>query len=47
MKGARVDAERAAAAKQIARAKLSDVEVLELSEPGLSESTRVFRAIVG
>lgn len=47
MKGARVEAERQAAAKQIARAKLSDVEVLELSEPGLSESTRVFRAIVG
>jgi len=47
MKGARVEAERDAAAKQIARAKLSDIEVLELSEPGLRESTRVFRAIVG
>lgn len=47
MKGARVDAERDAAAKQIARAKLSDVEVLELSEPGLAESTRAFRATVG
>lgn len=47
MKGARVDDERAAAAKQIAKAGLRDVEVLELSEPGLAESTRVFRAIVG
>jgi len=47
MKGARVDDERAAAAKQIAKARLRDVEVLELSEPGLAESTRVFRAIVG
>ena len=47
MKWARVAAEREAAAKQIARARLSEVEVLELSAPGLAESTRVFRAIVG
>jgi len=47
LKGARVDAEREAAAKQIARAKLSAVEVLELTAPGIQESTRVFRATVG
>lgn len=47
MKGARVEVERESAAKQIARAKLSNMEVLELSEPGLAESTRVFRATVG
>jgi len=47
MKGARVEDERAAAAKQIAKARLRDVEVLELAEPGLAEPTRVFRATVG
>ncbi len=47
MKGARVGEERAAAAKQIAKARLHDVEILELVEPGLGEPTRVFRATVG
>jgi len=47
MKGARVDDERVAAAKQIAKARLHDVEVMELSEQGLAESTRVFRAVLG
>lgn len=47
MKGARVEDERAAAAKQIAKARLRDIEILELSEPGLAESTRIFRATVG
>ena len=47
MKGARVADEQIAAAKQIAKAKLRDVEIVELSEPGLAESTRVFRAVVG
>lgn len=47
MKGARVDDERVAAAKQIAKARLRDIEIVELSEPGLAEPTRVFRAVVG
>ncbi len=47
MKGSRVAEEQAAAAKQIAKWRLRDPEVLELSEPGLAESTRVFRATVG
>ena len=47
MKGARAEAERDAAAKQIAKARLADVEILELAEPGLAEPTRVFRATVG
>lgn len=47
MKGARVAEERAAAAKQIVRAKLAGVEVLELTAAGLAEPTRVFRAVVG
>lgn len=46
MKGARVDEERAAAAKQIAKARLTDVEILVLGEGLTSELTRVFRAIV-
>jgi 16S rRNA (guanine527-N7)-methyltransferase len=46
MKGARVDEERAAAAKQIARARLQDVEILTLGEGVTSEVTRVFRARV-
>jgi len=44
MKGARVEEERAAAAKQIARAKLRDIEVLTLGEGFAPEPTRVFRA---
>jgi len=46
MKGARVEEERAAAAKQIARARLRNVEVLTLGEGLTTEPTRVFRAIV-
>ncbi len=46
MKGARVEEERAAAAKQIARARLTDVEVLVLGEGVTPEITRVFRATV-
>ena len=46
MKGARVEEERAAAAKRIARAHLQDVEVLTLGEGLTSEVTRVFRARV-
>jgi 16S rRNA (guanine527-N7)-methyltransferase len=45
-KGARVDEEVAAAAKQIRRARLSNVEVLLLGEGILPEVTRVFRATV-
>jgi 16S rRNA (guanine527-N7)-methyltransferase len=47
MKGTRVDEERSAAAKQIAKAKLRDVEVLELGVGVAPETTRVFRATVG
>lgn len=47
MKGARVDEERAAAAKQIAKARLRDVDVIELGVGQTTETTRVFRAIVG
>lgn len=45
-KGARVEEEVAAAAKQIRRAKLSGVEVLELGNGIVPEITRVFRATV-
>jgi 16S rRNA (guanine527-N7)-methyltransferase len=47
MKGARVADELAAAAKVIAKARLRDVEVLELGVGVVSETTRVFRATVG
>ncbi len=47
MKGARVDVEAAAAAKQIQAARLRDVEVLVLGEGVVPEVTRVFRATVG
>lgn len=47
MKGARVDAEMAAARKQIAAASLRDTEVLELGIGVTGETTRVFRATVG
>ncbi len=46
MKGARVDDEVAAAAKQIRAAHLSKVEVLVLGEGIVPEATRVFRATV-
>src|SRR6187402_1063179 len=46
MKGARVDDEVAAARKQIAHARLSDVQVLELGGDQVSDVTRVFRATV-
>lgn len=46
MKGSRVQDEVAAASKQIKRARLSDVEVLELGVGVVEESTRVFRATV-
>ncbi len=45
-KGARVAEEVEAAAKQIRRARLSDVEVLELGAGIVPEVTRVFRATV-
>ena len=45
-KGARVAEEVAAAAKQIRKARLSGVEVLELGEGIVPEVTRVFRATV-
>ena len=45
-KGARVTEEVAAAAKQIRKARLSGVEVLELGEGIVPEVTRVFRATV-
>lgn len=45
-KGARVDEEVAAAAKQIRKARLRNVEVLLLGEGIVPESTRVFRATV-
>ncbi|CAN5392677.1 16S rRNA (guanine(527)-N(7))-methyltransferase RsmG [soil metagenome] len=47
MKGARVDVEAAAAAKQIQAARLRDVEMLVLGEGVVPEVTRVFRATVG
>ena len=46
MKGARVDDEVVAAAKQIRAAHLSNVEVLVLGEGIVPEATRVFRATV-
>lgn len=46
MKGARVEDEVAAAARQIRRAGLSRVEVLVLGEGIVPEATRVFRATV-
>jgi 16S rRNA (guanine527-N7)-methyltransferase len=46
MKGARVDGEVAAAARQIRAARLRDVEVLVLGEGIVPEVTRVFRATV-
>ena len=46
MKGARVDDEVSAAAKQIRAAHLSDIEVLVLGEGIVPEATRVFRATV-
>ena len=45
-KGARVSEEVAAAEKQIRKAKLTNVEVLELGEGIVPEVTRVFRATV-
>jgi 16S rRNA (guanine527-N7)-methyltransferase len=45
-KGARVSDEVAAAAKQIRRARLRGVEILELGEGIVPEVTRVFRATV-
>ena len=46
LKGERVHDEIAKAAKQIAKARLGDVEVLELGGGLLPEVTRVFRATV-
>lgn len=46
MKGARVGEEVEAARKQIARARLHDIEVLELGIGVVPETTRVFRAVV-
>jgi len=46
MKGVRVDEERQAAAKQISKARLTNVEVLTLGEGITPEVTRVFRATV-
>ncbi|OIH99617.1 MULTISPECIES: 16S rRNA (guanine(527)-N(7))-methyltransferase RsmG [unclassified Curtobacterium] len=46
MKGARVDDEIEKARKVILRKRLSDVEVLELGEGVVDETTRVFRATV-
>jgi 16S rRNA (guanine527-N7)-methyltransferase len=46
LKGARVQEEIAAARKQIAAARLSDIEVLVLGEGIVAEATRVFRATV-
>ncbi|WP_066518609.1 16S rRNA (guanine(527)-N(7))-methyltransferase RsmG [Curtobacterium ammoniigenes] len=46
MKGARVADEVAAARKAIARAHLSDVDILELGIGQVAETTRVFRATV-
>ncbi len=46
MKGARVDEEIEKARKVILRKRLSDVEVLELGDGVVAETTRVFRATV-
>jgi 16S rRNA (guanine527-N7)-methyltransferase len=46
MKGSRVHAEITAAAKQIRRARLDNVEVIELGSGVVDETTRVFRATV-
>jgi 16S rRNA (guanine527-N7)-methyltransferase len=46
MKGARVADEVEAARKQITRARLRDVEIVELGAGAATEVTRVFRAIV-
>ena len=46
MKGARVDEEIEKARKVILRKRLSDVEVVELGEGVVDETTRVFRATV-
>lgn len=46
LKGARVHEEIAAAAKQIARARLRDIAVLELGAGLVPEATRLFRATV-
>jgi len=46
LKGERVHDEMTKAAKQIAKARLRDVEVIELGEGLLPEVTRVFRATV-
>jgi 16S rRNA (guanine527-N7)-methyltransferase len=46
LKGANVDAEVAAAAKAIRKARLTNVEVLTLGEGVVPEATRVFRATV-
>lgn len=46
MKGARVEEERTAAAKALAKAKIRTHEVLVLGEGIVPESTRVFRATV-
>jgi 16S rRNA (guanine527-N7)-methyltransferase len=46
MKGSRVADEVEAARKQIARAHLRDVEILELGVDVVEETTRVFRAVV-
>jgi len=47
MKGARVEDELAGAAKAVAKARLSRIEVLVLGEGIVPEATRVFRATVG
>ncbi len=47
IKGARVADELGAARKQIAQAKLTDVEVVELGTGIVPDVTRVFRAVVG
>ncbi len=46
MKGARVDEEIEKARKVILRKRLADVEVLELGDGVVEETTRVFRATV-
>jgi len=46
LKGSRVQEEISAAAKQIRRARLANVEVLELGDGVVDEITRVFRATV-
>lgn len=46
LKGANVEAEAAAAAKAIRKARLSNVEILTLGEGVVAEATRVFRATV-